>query len=112
MRTLVLPNPSARRVPLKRYAAVLSLAAMLFAADPQAQSAAPGTYGVKVYRVDSSLYPYVQVYFRTFNELKQPLINLNELNIGLMVKGRSYDPMKRQYRVESIRQKQVGTRTV
>lgn len=112
MRTLLLPILATRRTPLKRCAAVLSVAAMLFAAGPRAQSAAPGTYGVKVYRVDSSLYPYVQVYFRTFNELKQPLVNLNELNIGLMVKGRSYDPMKRQYRVESIRQKQVGTRTV
>ena len=112
MRTLLLPIPSARRTLLKRCAAILSLAAMLCGAGPQAQSAAPGTYGVKVYRVDSSLYPYVQVYFRTFNELKQPLVNLNELNIGLMVKGRSYDPMKRQYRVESIRHKQVGTRTV
>ena len=92
--------------------AMMALAATLCAGVPQAQSAAPGTYGVKVYRVDSSLYPYVQVYFRTFNEQKQPLVNLNELNIGLMVKGRAYDPMKRQYRVESIRQKQVGTRTV
>ena len=112
MRTVLLPTPSVRRAPLKRCAAVVSLVALLFAAGPQAQSGAPGTYGVKVYRVDSSLYPYVQVYFRTFNELKQPLVNLNELNIGLMVKGRSYDPLKRQYRVESIRQKQVGTRTV
>ncbi len=92
--------------------ALLGFAATLFAAGALAQSAAPGTYGVKVYRVDSSLYPYVQVYFRTFNEQKQPLVNLNELNIGLMVKGRAYDPMKRQYRVESIRQKQVGTRSV
>lgn len=92
--------------------AVLGLAAILLAQGAAAQAAAPGTYGVKVYRVDSSLYPYVQVYFRTFNELKQPLVNLNELNIGLMVKGRAYDPMKRQYKVESIRQKQVGTRTV
>lgn len=106
--------PSARpHCSLRRcYVTVLGLVATLFAVGTQAQSAAPGTYGVKVYRVDSSLYPYVQVYFRTFNELKQPLVNLNELNIGLMVKGRSYDPMKRQYRVESIRQKQVGTRTV
>ena len=112
MRTVLLPTPSVRRAPLKRCAAVVSLVALLFAAGAQAQSGAPGTYGVKVYRVDSSLYPYVQVYFRTFNELKQPLVNLNELNIGLMVKGRSYDPLKRQYRVESIRQKQVGTRTV
>ena len=88
------------------------LATTLLACVAQAQSTAPGTYGVKVYRVDSSLYPYVQVFFRTFNEAKQPLVNLNELNIGLMVKGRAYDPMKRQYKVESLRQKPVGTRTV
>ena len=85
---------------------------VLLLGGAQAQSTAPGTYGVKVYRVDSSLYPYVQVFFRTFNEAKQPLVNLNELNIGLMVKGRAYDPMKRQYRVESLRQKPLGTRTV
>ncbi|MGE0484437.1 MAG: VWA domain-containing protein [Gammaproteobacteria bacterium] len=67
---------------------------------------------MKIYHVDSALYPYVQTYFRTFDENKEPLVNINELNIGLMVKGRAYDPAKRQYRVESIRQKQVGTRTV
>ena len=88
------------------------VASLTLGAAAAAEGAAPGSYGVKVYRVDSSLYPYVQVFFRTFNEAKQPLINLNELNIGLMVKGRSYDPAKRQYRVESVRQKQVGTRTV
>lgn len=105
---------SAPTLSLRHWCAValLGFAATIFAAGAWAQSAAPGTYGVKVYRVDSSLYPYVQVYFRTFNEQKQPLVNLNELNIGLMVKGRAYDPMKRQYRVESIRQKQVGTRSV
>ena len=106
------PTMPVRRVSRRWRAATLGLAALLFAAGALAQGAAPGTYGVKVYRVDSSLYPYVQVYFRTFNEQKQPLVNLNELNIGLMVKGRAYDPMKRQFRVESIRQKQVGTRTV
>ncbi|MBI2799328.1 MAG: VWA domain-containing protein [Gammaproteobacteria bacterium] len=88
------------------------LVTALITVAAHAQSTAPGTYGVKVYRVDSSLYPYVQVFFRTFNEAKQPLVNLNELNVGLMVKGRSYDPTKRQYKVESVRQKQVGTRTV
>jgi von Willebrand factor type A domain len=88
------------------------LVALAIFVTGSAQAQAPGTYGAKVYRVDSSLYPYVQVFFRTFNEAKQPLVNLNELNIGLMVKGRAYDPMKRQYRVESVRQKQVGTRTV
>ena len=113
MPVAIIPIASARRAPRRWYAALLGVAAAaLLAAGAQAQTAAPGTYGVKIYRVDSSLYPYVQVYFRTFNEQKQPLVNLNELNIGLMVKGRAYDPMKRQYKVESIRQKQVGTRTV
>lgn len=96
----------------RRWSMLACLATTLLACGAQAQSTAPGTYGVKVYRVDSSLYPYVQVFFRTFNEAKQPLVNLNELNIGLMVKGRAYDPMKRQYKVESLRQKPVGTRTV
>lgn len=104
--------PTSRPAPARWRSVLAGLALALCAAGAQAQGAAPGTYGVKVYRVDSSLYPYVQVYFRTFNEQKQPLVNLNELNIGLMVKGRAYDPMKRQYKVESIRQKQVGTRTV
>jgi Mg-chelatase subunit ChlD len=34
------------------------------------------------------------------------------MNIGLMVKGRSYDPMKRQYFVRSIQQRLEATRTV
>ncbi len=103
------PAGSARRA---RYGLFMTWLAVLVMGGAQGQSTAPGTYGVKVYRVDSSLYPYVQVFFRTFNEAKQPLVNLNELNIGLMVKGRAYDPMKRQYRVESLRQKPLGTRTV
>jgi Mg-chelatase subunit ChlD len=41
-----------------------------------------------------------------------PLVNLNEMNIGVMVKGRSYDPMKRQYFVQPIRQRPEATRTV
>ena len=73
--------------------------------------ASPGGYGLKIYRVDYSLYPFIQVYFRTFNQ-QQPLVNLNVLNIGLMVKGRAYDPMKRQYEIQSIRQRQEATRTV
>jgi Mg-chelatase subunit ChlD len=74
--------------------------------------AAPGGYGVKVYRVDYSLYPFVQMYLRTFDDRMQPLVNLNELNIGLMVQGRPYDPMKRQYGIQSIRQRQEATRSV
>ncbi|EIC20179.1 Mg-chelatase subunit ChlD [Thiorhodovibrio frisius] len=74
--------------------------------------AAPGSYGLKIYRSDYSLYPFVQVYFRTFDAQMQPLVNLNERNIGVMVKGRTYDPMKRQYGVQSIRQREEATRSV
>ncbi len=42
----------------------------------------------------------------------QPLVNLNERNIGLMIQGRPYNPMKTQYGVQSIRQRQEATRTV
>jgi hypothetical protein len=72
----------------------------------------PGSYGLKIYKVNSGLYPYVQVYFRTFDEKQQPLVNLNVANIGLMVKGKSYDPMKQQYQITSIRQRQEATRSV
>ncbi len=75
-------------------------------------SADPGSYGLKIYRVNSGLYPYVQVYFRTFDQNQQPLVNLNAMNIGLMVKGKAYDPMKRQYSISSIRQRQEATRSV
>lgn len=71
-----------------------------------------GGYGLKIYQVNYALYPFVQVYFRTFDQNQQPLVNLNEMNIGLMVKGRSYDPMKRQYSIQSMRQRQEATRSV
>ncbi len=71
-----------------------------------------GGYAVKIYQVNYALYPFVQVYFRTFDQNQQPLVNLNELNIGLMVKGRSYDPRKRQYFLQSMRQRQEATRSV
>lgn len=72
----------------------------------------PGGYGLKIYRTDYSLYPFVQVYLRTFDAQMQPLVNLNERNIGLMVKGRTYDPMKRQFGIQSIRSREEATRSV
>lgn len=72
----------------------------------------PGGYGLKIYKVNYALYPYVQVYFRTFDQNQQPLVNLNDLNIGLMVKGQSYDPMKRQSMIQPLRQRPEATRTV
>jgi hypothetical protein len=77
-----------------------------------AGSADPGAYGLKIYRVNSGFYPFVQVYFRTFDQNQEPLVNLNAMNIGLMVKGKAYNPMKRQYQINSIRQRQEATRSV
>lgn len=89
---------------------------MLFCGPAAAQGgygfAQSGGYGIKIYKTESALYPFVQVYFRTFDANGKPLVNLNELNIGVMVKGHSYDPAKRQYFVQSIRQRQEATRTV
>lgn len=82
------------------------------AADEGAAPGLPGGYGLKIYRVDSALYPFVQVYFRTFDQTMKPLVNLNEMNIGLMIQGRAYDPMKRQYGIQSLRQRQEAIRTV
>ncbi len=97
---------------------LLSMAALLalFSVTVSAQQgygfAAPGGYGLKVYRTDYSLFPFIQVYMRTFDENMQPLVNLNERNIGLMIQGRPYDPLKLQYGVQSIRQRQEATRSV
>lgn len=81
-----------------------------------AYSADPSTnlqgYGMKIFRVESGLYPFVQVYFRTFDQEMNPLVNLNELNIGLMVKGQAYAIEKKQYYLESIRNRQESIRTI
>lgn len=69
-------------------------------------------YGIKIYRVESGLFPYVYVYFRTFNQDMEPLINLNYANIGLMVMGKAYDPQKGQYAIKPLRQRPEAVRTV
>jgi hypothetical protein len=99
------------------HAALIALAgaALFAAAEAGAQGygfAVPGSYGLKIYKTEYSLYPFVQVYLRTFDAQMQPLVNLNEMNVGLMVRGRPYDPMKRQYGIQSIRQREEATRTV
>lgn len=95
---------------------IFSLLFTLFAGSAAAQSgygfAHPSSYGVKIYKAESILYPFVQVYFRTFDANQMPLVNLNEMNVGLMIKGRSYDPIKRQYFIQSIRQREEATRTI
>lgn len=94
-----------------RFFAVLAVLFSLLSL-PAAGASDPGGYGLKIYKVNSGLYPYVQVYFRTFDENQQPLVNLNAMNVGLMVKGKAYDLSKRQYQINSIRQRQEATRSV
>lgn len=96
-----------------KYRFITVLAALLSVLSLSAAGASdPGGYGLKIYKVNSGLYPYVQVYFRTFDQNQQPLVNLNAMNIGLMVKGKAYDLSKRQYQINSIRQRQEATRSV
>jgi hypothetical protein len=85
---------------------------VIMSMPPATAASDPGGYGLKIYKVESGLYPFVQVYFRTFDDKQQPLVNLNAMNVGLMVKGKSYDPGKRQYQVSSLRQRQEATRSV
>jgi Mg-chelatase subunit ChlD len=91
---------------------VLLAAAVAAPALAQPPSTNLESYALKIFRVESGLYPFVQVYIRTFDQNRQPLANLNELNIGVMVKGRPYDPNKRQYFVQSIRNRDEATRSV
>jgi hypothetical protein len=108
----------AKRPDFKDWRSLLAAALCLFLwsiaeeVRSQATSPAPGGYALKIYRVNYGAYPYVEVTFRTFDQKQQPLVNLNERNIGLMVKGKSYDPMKRQYFIQPLRQRQESTRTV
>lgn len=69
-------------------------------------------FGQKIFRVESGLYPFVQIYIRTFNQNMDPLVNLNIANIGLMVKGQVYDPAKRQYNIQSIRSREEAIRSI
>jgi len=69
-------------------------------------------YGLKIFRVESGLYPFVHVYMRTFDQDMNPLVNLNVLNIGVMVEGRAYDPRKKQYMIQPIRSREEATRTI
>lgn len=96
--------------------AAVCVAAMIACAMPAAAqlpaSTNPEGFGLKIFKVESGLYPFVQVYFRTFDQNMQPLVNLNELNIGVMVQGRSYDMAKRQYFVQSIRNRDEAVRSV
>jgi Mg-chelatase subunit ChlD len=69
-------------------------------------------YGIKIFHVESGLYPFVQVYLRSFDQNMQPLVNLNVQNLGLMVAGRAYHPEKKQYLIQSISNRAEACRTI
>jgi hypothetical protein len=76
-------------------------------------------YAFKIYAVNSGFYPIVQVYMRTWDQNRDPLVNVNYANIGLMVKGKNYDPAifdpatrMTQYSIETLQNRQEGFRTV
>jgi hypothetical protein len=69
-------------------------------------------FGAKSYFVNTAFYPHVSVYFKTVDANGEPLVNLTPYNVGLMVKGRAYDPAKKQYGVESLATREEGFRTV
>jgi hypothetical protein len=100
---------------IRSFRSPLVLAALAFVlpllAAPAGAQQVQG-YGLKIYRVESGLYPFVNVYFRTFDQSQQPLTNLNYANVGLMVKGRSYSPAKQQYGIQPLRQRPEAVRTV
>jgi len=79
-----------------------------------AAKAAPNLqgYGLKIFRVESGLYPFVHVYIRTFDQKMNPLLNLNKMNIGMMVKGRVYDPDKNQYIIQPLQKRGEAVRSV
>ena len=107
-------HPFAVRRPI--WLSAVIVLGLLCAAQPASAQPPSSTnlesFGLKIFRVESALYPFVQVYFRTFDQNMRPLVNLNELNIGIMVKGRSYDMAKRQYFVQSIRNREEAIRSV
>ncbi len=98
------------------FLAFLLAACFLSAGAGSAAAAAPALnlhgYGLKIFRVESALYPFVHVYIRTFDQDMEPLVNLNRMNIGLMVRGRVYDPAKKQYLIQPLRSRPEAVRTV
>lgn len=91
---------------------VLVLVAALVANVGHAATVGPKGYGLKIFRVESGLYPFVHVYMRTFDQEMNPLVNLNVLNIGVMVEGRAYDPRKKQYVIQPLRGREEATRSI
>ena len=102
-----------KRAKLRGSTAAVAIAAVLTAASPRVATAqqviAPKA---KIYLTNSLLYPFVQVYFRTLDQDRNPFVNLTIANIGIMVQGQSYDPQKGQYMVQTLSNRQEPIRAV
>jgi len=84
------------------FTSLLVATLLALAAITQAQ-ASDESFGMKIFNVEPALYPFVQIYLRTFDSNMQPLPGLNPMDVGLMVNGQSYDPRKGQYVIQQIR---------
>lgn len=99
---------------------VVCFVALAAVASPAgAQSVSNDAFTFKVYATNYGFYPFVQAYMRTFDKNGEPLQNINYANIGIMVKGRIYDPQKvdiakrqAQYSIANLEQRNEGFRTV
>ncbi|MCL4218280.1 MAG: VWA domain-containing protein [Candidatus Hydrogenedentes bacterium] len=100
--------------------AILTVTLILQAGTATAQAPLGNQqYAFKIYAVNSGFYPIVQVYLRTWDQQRDPLINVNYFNIGLMVRGQNYDPAKGdpesrhfQYEIKTLQNREEGFRTV
>ena len=106
------------RKKLSRFILLVTLVVLFFGVTSGLSNAEtdPATnlqgYGLKIFHVESGLYPFVQAYIRTFDQNMNPLVNLNEMNIGLMVKGHAYRPNQRQFFIQSIRNRNEAIRSI
>jgi len=95
-----------------RTAQMLSMLLLMCAQSTFAQQT-PDGFGFKVYKTDSTLYPFVQIYMRTYDEKMDPLLNVNTQNIGLLIKGKPVQNIeKTPYTVESMRGRTDTIRTI
>lgn len=99
--------------------ALMVVTCWIQSSELKAQSVSDQTFTFKVYATNYATYPFVMAYFRTFDQNRDPLVNLNYANVGLMVKGFAYDPKNVdlvnktcQYSIETLENRDESFRTV
>ena len=78
-------NPRSVASPVRVGAIAAGVAIVLSLAASQIAGAQVVSPKVKIYLTTSLLYPFVQVYFRTLDQDRNPFVNLTIANVGIMV---------------------------